>query len=146
MGMISPKPWGIARLIRDIAIWMAMITTHQNSRGLYMVFQVCRAWRKASRMGRGCMSVEKNGCRERGSMNRVAKVGMAARIKPRGEGVPLAILKKYGDISQKCRPSKTLKNSRAGSMQNSNRTICPACLHAAENGSAAAAPFASYAA
>ena len=146
MGMISLKPWGIARLIRDIAVWMAMIAAHQDNRGLYMLFHVCRAWRKVSRMGRGCMSVEKNGCSASGSRNRVARVGMAARNGPRGKGVPLAVLKKYGDISQKYKPSKMLKSSRAGSMQSSNRTTCLACLHAAENGSEPGAPFVSYAA
>ena len=89
MGMISLKPWGMALLIRDIAVWMAMIATHQNNRGLYMVFHVCRAWRKVFRMERGCMSMEKNGCRANGSRNRVARVGMAARNKPRRKERPL---------------------------------------------------------
>ena len=90
--------------------------------------------------------MEKNECRASGSRNRVARVGMAARNRPRGEGMPLDVLKKYGEISQKYKPSKMLQSSRAGSRQSSNRTICPACLHAAENGNEAATPFASCAA
>ena len=144
--MISPDPWNMALLTRDTTVWMAMIAMPQNSRGLYMVFHVCRAWRKVSRMGHGCMSIEKNGCKTSGSKNRVERAGMAARNRPRGEGMPLPVLKKYGAISQKYRPCKALKSNRAGSMQSSNRTTCPACLHAAENGNAAAAPFASCAA
>ena len=86
--------------------------------------------------------MEKNGCSISGSRNRVARAGMTARIRPMEEGVPLAVLKKYRDISQKYKPSKMLKSNRAGSMQSSNRTICPACLHTAENGNEAATPFA----
>ena len=107
-----------------------------------MVLHVCRAWRKVSRMGRGCMSVEKSGCRASGSRNRLASEGMAPIIRPRGEGVPLAVLKTHGDINQKYRPSKMLKSSRAGSMESSNKITRPACLHAAENGNETGAPFA----
>ena len=71
---------------------------------------------------------------------------MATRNRPRGEDMPVAMLKKYGEMIQKYNPSKMLKSSRAGSIQRSSRTTHPACLHAAENGSESGAPFASCAA